>query len=70
MEKFGRTVERYRPTPVTLRFSPTDVLSGIQFWEYPVDVPPLVEAPAVGVTLYREVWERRGWAVEDARVPA
>ena len=65
MEKFGRPVERFGAHPVTLRFSPTDVLSGIQFYEFPVDVPPVVEAVSVGLTLYREVWEKRGWVISD-----
>lgn len=57
------TLPRRNERQVILRFSPTDVLTGSQFWEHP-ELPSLIDAPAVGICWYREVWERAGWTVE------
>lgn len=67
MSDRGMTLPRRGQEPVTLVFSPDDTLSGIRFWEHP-ELPSLIEAPAIGVTWYQEVWERRGWAVVSSGV--
>lgn len=36
---------------------------GTLWYEYPVDIPPLVEAN--GRRCYIDVWTRAGWTVED-----
>lgn len=36
---------------------------GYIWWEYPVDIPPLVKAN--GRELYIDVWQDRGWTIED-----
>jgi hypothetical protein len=64
-ERFGMEVKRYVEHPVTLTHVSGDRLTGVKFWEYPVDVPPLVDAPSVGRLLYAEVWERMGWLIAD-----
>lgn len=64
MNERGMELPRYNQRPVILRFSPTDVLSGIRFKEHP-ELPPLVEAPAISRVWYAEVWERGGWTITD-----
>lgn len=65
MERFGRPVERHAETKVKLTHEATGaLLHGVLFYEYPADVPPLVEVPAIDMVLYRDVWEERGWTVE------
>ena len=65
MEKFGRVVERHAETPVKLTHDATGaMLHGTLFYEYPVDIPPVVEVPSIGMTLYRDVCVDRGWKVE------
>lgn len=44
------------------------VFYGTQWWEYPVDYPPTVQAN--GTTWLRQVWERQGWTVEDDDIGA
>lgn len=66
MEKFGVEVQRHGERDVVLRNGAGDVLHGTQFYEFVVDIPPLVEVGSVSVTWYREVWQRRGWSIEGA----
>ena len=63
--RFGHEVERHHEEPVVLRQG-DELLEGVRFYEYPVDVPALIEVPSVQLVLYADVWERRGWTIHNA----
>lgn len=64
----GMDLPRKGEHPVILTFSPTDVLTGIRFYEHP-ELPMLIEAPAIHRVWYQEVWERQGWVVTQPTEP-
>ncbi|MGX9349205.1 hypothetical protein [Microbacterium sp. KNMS] len=70
MEKFGRPVRRINETPVRLTHLDGGQLHGTQFYEHEYDVPPLIHVDSVDLTLYRDVWSGRGWAIVSEGVTA